>query len=1011
MASVPGGFAYYTMKAGSKSSVQTSVPPPTSIRANIPQATVGGVVPYVIGRRRISQPNVIGYGNLRALTETTVETTTQTREIPGRWNGPVWTPAQTVEETTTTETTVPIGFLTDIIAGICLGPGVVLKGIYVGAQQIWSGTVGPTRATFTLPVNDTAFSGCEVSFNGGAFDQPVDPWTLDTVDPSTPIPVASIFTAEGERNAYVDDEKRATARVYGASLGPWTPSKISPFPFQADFPTTAGSVIGEANYWPIHGIWSSGVTTWQDGPGTYGWHDVIAIKGNTVSRPSFHARVNGGTWYEFIAPNYDPVADVTNYAQAISPGVDSSVFDLANNTAYTLEIQEEGPLATQDYPAYVGVAYMVFRGMRADMSLDSLSFEVERFPNPLGLTANQNRLDDDINCATAIYELLTSDWGGAGLGASGVDLASAQAAALVFAAEANYCAVLIDAETSATGVLGSLQGQTYSVVYQNPGTGKIEIKPIRQTLNPANARAFGKNNIIEIRSLNKDSWASTMEVLRGVYVERANDYEPTPVMVQSIGSLSTTGRAKRSGEVAYPHVTKADLTLFLVSRDLAYVSVPRFSMTVLTNRDGALCLPGDVVLVSDAEYEFWSVPMVVDKVRKAPLRENHVLLTLSEYSLPSTSPIYDTPSDPYDPGIDYSPQTPLGALAVTAPFWVVSKTTGLPFGNSSNVVYPLILPVPANDLQAYYDVHINNVPGVGQVQAQTGGLFATYGQLVDPISRWDGIADGNIATVEIDSVVNAGLLSRTFSDDDQRQGKPLVFIGNEIFSFSSATQLGPDNYRLNLVKRGLIDTVPLDHSAGAHVFITGVPGGSLVPTAFDYPLSYTPQWRLVSSTVNEKGRYANAFAFSGWNSANMPRTLRPIRPHDTKLEGVRSQTPQTVVPGEDYTVTWRTRARSSLQIPFQTDAAEPSEATGDQEVVFHRVYIRDGNNTLRLCGSTTDAANANSLTVTIPIASFGGAGTLFVRSVNQYGESLFDDTLPIEIWTGSSRQILYTVET
>lgn len=824
-------------------SIQSSVTAPHSLRADVPSSNVGEPIPYVIGRRRVSQPNIIGYGNLQALYQTTTKTETRTYRVPGKYVGPIWEPAYDVEETITTETTVPVGFKADIIVGICLGPGVVLRAIYAGTEALWTGSLGPNRGTLTLGENDTAFSGCEIAFNGGAFDQPVDPWLTDP-----------------------------------------------------------------------------------------------------------------------------------------------------------------------DLPAYVGVCYIIIRGVRVDISLDPLSFEVERFPNPLGLTSGQNRKDDDINCASAMVDVITNSWGGAGVPLLDIDTEGTfRTAALVYAAEANYCSVLVDNETVATAVLGALQSQTYSVVYQNPGTGKIEVKAIRDLPVPGTVKNFGSQNTIQLRGFNKGAWADTFEVLRGVYANRANHYEPTPIMVQNIGSLSITGRSKRTTEVPYPYVTKDDLTLFLASRDLAYMSVPRFTATLLVNRDGAECLPGDVVRVTEPDYGFWGVPVVVEKVRKGSLKENNVLLTVSEYSLPNTSPIFDVPSQPFDPGISYSPEAPLGVTGLTSPYWVAAKLGRVTPDTSQNVVYPLLFPVPANDLQMYYDVHINNVPGIGQSLSQEGGVYTTYGRLSGAISRWDGLNDGQLATLVVDSVVNPVNL-KSYTNNDQRAGRPLVFIGNEIFTFSTATLVGPGQWELGNVKRGLIDTVPLDHALGADVFIVDGAGKNLVPVAFSYPLSYTPQWRLVSATINEKGRYADALAYSGWNSANTPRTLRPVRPHDVRVEGVRSSSPQSITIGEDYSVSWRTRARTSLVIPFQDDPAEPSEGTGGTDVVFHRVYLRDSENILRLLGSTAPDGNYNSLSVTIPSEASLGAGTLFVRSVNQYGESLFDDTLPVEVWDGSSRVIRYQIE-
>lgn len=827
-----------------RNTVQSTVTPPTSITGNVPTASAGEPIPYVLGRRRVI-PNIIGYSNPRALYETTTKTETKTYRVPGKYVGSVWTPAYDVEETITTETTVPVGFIADMVVGICLGPDVVLRAIYANKEELWSGSIGPARTVITLPEGETAFSKMEIAFNGGAFDQPVDPWLTD-------IP---------------------------------------------------------------------------------------------------------------------------------------------------------------DQPAYVGVAYAVLRGVRMDVPLESITFEVERFTNPMSLTTGRNRKDDDINVSTAMVDIITNPWGGAGVPLSDLDLnpGTFRDAAETFWQENNFCSIIVNNETTAVAVLKTLQAQAYAIVYQNPRTGKIEVRPIREGNVGGNVKSFGRSNLIAIQQYRKSSWASTLEVLRGTYVERDNHYEPTPMLVQNITTFSLSGRSRRSADIPYPYVTQEELALFLSSRDLAHVSVPRFDATVLATRYGATCLPGDIVRLSEPDYGFWGVPVVVEKVRKGPLRENTVLLTVSEYTMPDQSPLFDTPEAPYDPGIDYNPKAPTSVLGITAPYWVAARAGKASPDTSNNVVYPLLFPTPANDLQLSYEAYIANVPGVtGDTLAQVGGVYTTYAQLSVAIDKWDGVDDGQLASIFIDGVIN-GTNLKSYSTAEQRQGRPLVFIGNEIFTFSAASQVGPSQWELTGVKRALIDTIPLSHAAGSGVYIVDGAEKNLVPTAFNYPLSYTPQWKLISTTINGKQRIADAFSYSGWNSANMPRTLRPVRPHDTRIDGVRSGTPKTLVVGDSYPITWRTRARSNPSIVFQDDPAEASEGTTGTDVVFHRVYIRDSSNALHLCGTTPANDNFNALSVTIPPMA-EGAGTLFVRAVNQYGESLFDDVLPVEVWNGSARTIRYAIE-
>jgi hypothetical protein len=78
----------------------------------------------------------------------------------------------------------------------------------------------------------------------------------------------------------------------------------------------------------------------------------------------------------------------------------------------------------------------------------------------------------------------------------------------------------------------------------------------------------------------------------------------------------------------------------------------------------------------------------------------------------------------------------------------------------------------------------------------------------------------------------------------------------------------------------------------------------------------------------------------------------------------------------------------------------------------HRVYLRDSDSVLSLLGTTADNTDdINQLAVTIPAAAAAGSGTLFVRSVNAHGESVFDDELPVTVWEGATTTSSYEIET
>lgn len=977
---------------GNKTTINT-----VNISADIPTSNVGETIPYIIGRRRVSQPNVIWYGNLRALYET--QTTTETREYvrSGYWDGLIYYSPEKVQETRTVTTTVPVGFLTDIAIGLCLGPDVRLRAIYSDNVQIWSGNVGPARSTFTINAPDTAFHNSEVAFHGGAFDQSVDPW-LYTADHAVVALPANMVSAVDFGGLVLGP---SVLGLRGFSKGPFIEGGWT-------VPNAFGSVTGEANYWDVYAVISPYVAS-TPLPGELSVPDTVAFRGNTQHVTEVTIQQDDMTPRQFRVNGYDAENNVTVYRPAISEP--DRTFAFSPGLSYQIKVQPRGPSFPNDDPAYVGISYAIFRGMRTDIRLGALSFEVERFPNPLGLSANNNRRNDDINLATAFYDVITNDWGGAGVPTTDVDPAVFSAAAAVYAAENNFCSIILDRETTATDATGALQVQGYTIMYQNPSTGKLEIKPIRETaLNYGNIKTFGEGNIIDVRDFNKSSWANTVEVWRGTFVDRSNNYEPTPIIVQNVANVSSTGRGKRSGGTDYPFVMNANLGLVVSSRDLAIASVPAFEFTLVTNRDGASCLPGEIIIVNVPQWNLWSVPVVVRGVRKLDRKDNSVILRVTQYVLPDRSPIFDAPGLPFDPGVGYNPVSPETATFLTVPFWLAWKAQLVDAALTTDTVFPMVLATPENDIQLSYRVWLSNFPGAGQSLMLDQSTYPTYGELDTAIDKFDGFTTGILPSVTISDVTNPVNLVETPTSQAMREGRSLVVMDNEFFVYESAALTGPRQWTLYNVRRGLIDTVAANHAQGSRVYIIDASYSQIVRNGFTVPLSFPPNWRIASATINEQGRYDAASSFNAWTPGNTSRTMRSPRPHDTKLDGVRSSTPYSVFAGHTVDVSWKTRQRPSPTLVWQTEAAEPSEELTDETFQFHRVYFRDSANTTTMLGATTNENNANNLIVTLPANAAAGNGVIYVKSVNLFGESVYHDEMPVTVFRDSRETFNYEIE-
>jgi len=657
-----------------------------------------------------------------------------------------------------------------------------------------------------------------------------------------------------------------------------------------------------------------------------------------------------------------------------------------------------------DQSPYVGIAYIVLENVRADKAYTTLQFDITRFPNPLGLTAPINRLNDDINVASAIAEVINSSWGGIGADMSVIDVPSFTAAAARLAIESNYCALLLMEETRGTDILKILQQQARGILYQNAQTGKIEFQLIRDDdIDYTKALMLAEHNIIQTRNFTKPGWQETVSQLRLTFTDRNSQYAETPVFLQNPANANYNGRGKRTATADYPTVMNGNLAAKLGARDLSLMSTPYFGLEVTANRQAASLKPGQVVFVTRKQYKLYGVPMLVRKVRKQPLTDNSVTLQLEQYRMPSSDDIYVAPVAP-GPGVtEPVPTKPLAVRFITAPYYIARRAvTGLNTLTTDYGVYPMILPTPANVFQTSFATYITNVPGTpSPVQTNLEAKYTNTGQLTAPIARADGFTTGVIASLVIDGVTISNIIDTYIASGPNttkmREGAILLAVNNEIMTFQGASKTGPTQYTLTNVRRAILDTVAGDHAANDPVYLFTADAGNLPARQFAFPPAYTPNWRIVSNTATRYGDVSDALASNAWTPTHN-RTLAPLRPHGAAVDGVRNLTGSLERgAGTDITVTWRTRNRGNTDIVFQADAAEEGEIDALDAYQIHRVMIRDSGGTVHDCGATANDQTYNSLTVTIPIGAALGLAYLWVRSETVNGQSFYNDEITLTI--------------
>lgn len=649
-----------------------------------------------------------------------------------------------------------------------------------------------------------------------------------------------------------------------------------------------------------------------------------------------------------------------------------------------------------DYPGHVGIATILMKDVRADREMGQLSLEVTRHPNPLGLATGVNKIGSDLNIISALVEVITNEWGYGGTDISNIDTATFTDMAEDTADEENVVSIKIDNEVGINEVIGAIQDQALMVVFENPETGKITGKLVRE-FSYATASRFHTGNILEMRNFNKSGWHETIEQARALYTERDADYNDVPVFMQNAANISQSGRGKRTVTFYYSFVPLKVLAVTLLARDMATLAAPQYGFNLLVNRDGAGLLPGDYITVTWPDNELLNLPMRVISVRKQDINYNNVVLTLRQARFPDTRALFGPGGGAYDPGFDVGPQTPLDLAVITAPYYMARARNGISSTEVNPLNFPLFLPKPANSFQGSFTGYANNLPGsLNPVVVLDGAGYPTFGELTAAIGQYDGFDTGELASITIDGVINPGVLS-DIGEDGVRAGRLFLIVGNEIMSFESAVDDGGGQWTLSNVHRALLDTVFSAHSDNADVYIMSNNFTNVSRNGFTHPVGYTPEWSIVSNGITLPGKLADALVDDVWNQAGQ-RTLSPPRPHNTKVNAVaRSSTPVPITEGDSVTVTWATRSRLSTDVKLMLDAAEAAENNGGN-VQKHRVYHRSSGGTYTDLGGM--AYTGNTATFTMPNVADGVGSIVVIAEIILGGvgyTSIYEDRVPVDI--------------
>lgn len=597
-------------------------------------------------------------------------------------------------------------------------------------------------------------------------------------------------------------------------------------------------------------------------------------------------------------------------------------FDQIRDT-YMTEIEGD------DYPAYTGQAHIVFKRVYIGTSpqLRKMSFELERMPNPLGLSQAINEIGKDINPISALYDLMTSavGWGGAFVDPADIDDAAFEAAATTLAAEENGCSIKLARPNEVASTIQEILRQIDGVLYQDPSTGKITITLIRFDYDVNTLPVFDASNIEDISDFTRSSWVETYNQMKVTFTSREKFYSTGTGAAQDLANINAQGKL-RSNQIAFPLCTEAELANKLAARELSQQNVPLFQATMQVNRQANVLRPGAPFVLVWPKYRLVSAVMRVTRLRLGELLDGRIVAEVIQDSFSAGNAVFAPPTPTLWNPITRDAVDATDFLVTEAPYWIVTQFESItPEDGTAWVMGAVRRPqnLLGFNLLTSGDAFANE--SINDLSRQPFNNSALLAQDI----RFDAaFATGIIPTVDIQLMdPSAEIFNTTDVNIMVQDGVNLFVLGTELMACLSVTDHGDGTATLNSVYRALLDTSFEEHVTGDALFLLSANYVSQNPRGATDVIEY----KITTFSDVDAQEAADVTAYM--LTLNQ-RYDKPAPPDFTLINGFRTP---GLIDVDNFQSTWTTRSRLSENIALP--ASTPDQTPEADTTYNARFYI------------------------------------------------------------------------
>ena len=413
-------------------------------------------------------------------------------------------------------------------------------------------------------------------------------------------------------------------------------------------------------------------------------------------------------------------------------------------------------------------------------------------------------IGEDLNPAEAIYEIITNKHWGCNYSGDRVDVRSLLELGIACEIEHMGVSCVIDSVSKANEYVNKILSHINGVKYDNPLTGKLTFKLIRNDFDVDKIKSFDPDNCEKLEFTRLD-WSETSSAVSTKFTDASNKYLDSELTYSDLSNRYITGNYELK-KIECPYFTTASNAMTFAKTQLLTLGYPLSSIIFVCNRLGHDLTIGEPISITWKPYGIDRMVCRITDIDYGSLEEGKISVTAMEdvFSFEKTDYVeVDTPKWTEN---DKLPEEAGRYLFLELPYEM---------SRSLNTYLQAIVARPSQ-----YTIYCNIWRHIGTSFARTSSTdsWGTVGRLVYGLEEKYENDDigfeiqhiGYLGREKLEEKMN--LIDANPDRYNNKSGLNLVDIDGEIISYNSIKKLPNGNYQLRGIIRGIYDTVPKRHT-------------------------------------------------------------------------------------------------------------------------------------------------------------------------------------------------------